>query len=280
MLGESPLWSPKENCLYWVDIVGSRINRFHPESGAHDIWPTPELPTSIGLTRKDDFVVGLRQRVVRWRPGGPFETFAVPEPDLMSNRLNEGMVAPDGSFWVGTMQDNIDADLKRRKITAPTGALYRVAPDGGVSRLTEDIFGITNTMVWLDDGRFVTADTLANALYLYDYDRASDRLQRRRRLLASIKHGLPDGSTRDNMGAIYNARVGGGALAQLDPATNAVRLIDLPCNAPTSCAFGGPDLDTLYVTSSRFGGQPNGHLDGGLFALTGLGKGVAANRFG
>src|SRR5690348_7228737 len=101
VVGESLVWSPDERALYWVDIVGSRIHRLEPATGAHRIWPTREYPTSIGLRQGGGFVVGLRQRVTLWEPDGPFETLAVPEPDLPGNRLNEGCVAPDGSFWVG-----------------------------------------------------------------------------------------------------------------------------------------------------------------------------------
>jgi sugar lactone lactonase YvrE len=284
IVGESLIWSPGEQCLYWVDIIGSRIHRLDPASGAHETWPTPQLPTSIGLTKAGDFIVGLRQRIVRWRPGGAFETFAVPEPDLRGNRTNEGVVAPDGSFWVGTMEDNVGPDLGPRDMGAPAGSLYRVAPDGSVKRLADDLFGITNTMVWLDDGRFVTADTLANKLYVYEYDPADIRL-RNRHVLVDIERGLPDGSTRDGAGMVYNARVAGGAaMARITPAEGAVTLFDLPCASPTSCAFGGRDLSTLYITSSRFGmpaeALVGNKLDGSLFALEGVGQGIEANRFG
>lgn len=284
-VGESIIWSPGEQRLYWVDIIGSRIHRLDPETGAHETWMTPELPTSIGLTKADGFIVGLRRRIVRWRPGGAFETFAVPEPELAGNRLNEGVVAPDGSFWVGTMEDNIGPDLGPREMGAPAGSLYRIAPDGGVRRLTDDRFGITNTMVWLDDGRFVTADTLANELYVYDYDASAGRLSQRREL-ARIDRGLPDGSTRDAAGCIYNARVdGGAAVAKIDRANGTVALIELACKSPTSCTFGGPDLTTLYVSSSRFGMSTteleDNSRDGGLYAVENAGCGERkARRFG
>ena len=284
VVGESLIWSPAEQRLYWVDIIGSRIHRLDPTTGAHETWPTPELPTSIGLAKAGGFIVGLRQRIARWRPGGAFETFAVPEPDLRGNRLNEGVVASDGSFWVGTMEDNVGPDLAPREMGAPAGSLYRVAPDGGVTRLSDDRFGITNTMVWLDDGRFVTADTLANKLYVYEYDPAGVRL-RNRRVLIEIERGLPDGSTRDSAGMIYNARVvGGAAIARIDPADGDVAFFDLLCASPTSCTFGGRDLSTLYITSSRFGmpaeALQGNKLDGSLFALEGIGRGIETNRFG
>jgi len=284
IVGESIIWSDAEQRLYWVDIVGSRIHGLVPATGDHQVWPTPELPTSIGLARDSGFIVGLRQRITRWRPGGQFETFAVPEPDRPANRLNEGVVAPDGSFWVGTMQDNIGADLGPREMTDHVGALYRVSPDGHVAELSGDRFGITNTMVWLDDGRFVTADTLRNELYCYDYDRQSRRLLNRR-ILADVTRGLPDGSTRDAAGNIYNARVAGGAaLARIHPTDGVAKLLELPCQSPTSCTFGGEDLATLYVTSARFGMsvealQSNGS-DGNLYAIDGLGPGLKPYAFG
>lgn len=284
IVGESLVWSPEEQCLYWVDIVGSRIHRLAPSSGRHETWPTPELPTSIGLGRDGAFIVGLRRRIAHWRPGGGFETFAVPEPDIGGNRLNEGVVAPDGSFWVGTMQENIGPDLGPAAIADNTGSLYRIAPDGTVKKLTDDVFGITNTMVWLDDGCFVTADTLRNELYCYDYDSGAHRLTNRR-VLARIDRGLPDGSTRDADGVIYNARVAAGAcIARIRTTGAAAEMLDLPCSSPTSCAFGGPDLRTLYVTSSRFGmtaaDLERNPVEGGLFALEPGGTGMPPSVFG
>jgi len=284
VVGESIIWAPQEAQLYWVDIVGSRIHRLDPATGEHHLWETPELPTSIGLRRGGGFIVGLRQRVTFWRPDGPFETFAVPEPDKPGNRLNEGVVAPDGSFWVGTMQDNINPDRSPKEMTASIGALYRIAPDGKVTQLTAAAFGITNTMVWTDDGRFITADTLKNTLYVYDYDDRAKRLSNRR-IFAELDRALPDGSTRDAAGNVYNCRVvGGSAVARLAPDGTLLGYLDLPCASPTSCTFGGPELKTLYVTSSRFGltederrARPQ---EGAVFAIDTDWVGAASNFFG
>jgi len=283
IVGESIIWVAAEEALYWVDIVGSRIHRFVPESGEHQVWPTPEYPTSIGLRKDGGFIVGLRRRVALWSPGGSFDSFAIPEPDLPGNRLNEGVVAPDGSYWVGTMADNIDPDGAPQPMSGNTGRLYRIAPDGEITALTDDRFGITNTMVWTADGRFITADTLANQLYQYDIT-TPRTLRNRRPLAAPIDRGLPDGSTSDAKGTLFNARVAGGhALARLD-ASGQPDYLDLPCSSPTSCCFGGRDLDVLYVTSARFGMTPaqlDGNLtDGSLFAIAGAGIGAPAPQFG
>ena len=283
VVGESIIWSPAEQCLYWVDIVGGRIHRLDPQTGTHETWTTPELPTSIGLGKDGGFIVGLRQRIVRWRPGGTFETFAVPEPDLGGNRLNEGVVAPDGSFWVGTMQDNIGPDLGPMEMTAPTGSLYRVAPDGAVSRLTDDRFGITNTMVWLDDGRFVTADTLATALYLYEYDSTAMQLQRRQ-LLPRSSVGFPT-ARRGTPRATSTTRASRAAPRWRGSrqSNGVVELIDLPCSSPTSCAFGGPDLSTLYHLGTFWHERRiprEQQRDGGLYALDPGTVGTMTNPFG
>lgn len=284
IVGESIIWVAAEEALYWVDIVGSRIHRFVPESGEHQVWPTPEYPTSIGLRKAGGFIVGLRRRVVLWSPGGSFETFSIPEPDLPGNRLNEGAVAPDGSYWVGTMADNIGPDGAPQPMRGNTGRLYRIAPDGAVAPLSDDRFGITNTMVWTDDGRFITADTVANQLY--EYDLATPvALSNRRPFAGPIDRGLPDGSTRDADGAVFNARVAGGsAIARIGGTSGRVDYLDLPCRSPTSCCFGGRDLDVLYVTSARFGMPPaelEGNVtDGGLFAIAGAGIGAPTTAFG
>ena len=284
-VGESIIWSATETALYWVDILGSRIHRLEPDSGRHDVWPTPELPTSIGLTADGGFIVGLRRRVTLWRPGGTFDTLAVPEPDLPGNRLNEGVVAPDGSFWVGTMAENIGPDGLPMAMAGTTGSLYRITADGIVTGLTDDKFGITNTMIWTDDGHFVTADTLSNALYAYRLASRGTALDVRRAFGSPLVRGLPDGSTSDVNGAIYNARVaGGGAIAVLAADGSLTKYLDLPCASPTNCAFGGPRLDRLFVTSARFG-MSNADLakrptEGGLFELRGLGPGRPANTFG
>ncbi|MBN9315316.1 MAG: SMP-30/gluconolactonase/LRE family protein [Devosia sp.] len=284
IVGESIIWVAAEQALYWVDIVGSRIHRFVPESGEHQIWPTPEYPTSIGLRKAGGFIVGLRQRVALWTPGGSFETFAVPEPELPGNRLNEGAVAPDGSYWVGTMAENIGPDGTPQPMSGKTGRLYRIAPDGTVTALCDDRFGITNTMVWTDDRRFITADTIANQLYQYDLV-AQTTLSNRRPLLGPIDRGLPDGSTRDADGVVFNARVaGGGAIARIDAASGRIDYLDLPCKSPTSCCFGGRGLDVLYVTSARFGMTANeledNLTDGALFAVQDVGRGIPPMQFG
>lgn len=285
IVGESIVWSGEENALYWVDIVGRRIHRLEPASGRHDVWPTPDFVTSIGMRADGGFIVGLRSNVCLWRPGDAFEEFAVPEPDLPDNRLNEGRVAPDGAFWVSTMQSNLHPDGSPKAMDRNAGAIYRIDAGGHVTQLTPNAYGITNTMAWAQDGRFFFADTLANEIYLFDCDIATGTLANRRIIAAGFSRGLPDGSCLDAGDRLWNCRVaGGGAVAGFDTKGDLVGLVELSAGWPTSCTFGGPGLSTLYVTSARFtmsadhlGAYP---LEGGLFAVEGVGRGRAEPKFG
>ncbi|MCQ4628631.1 SMP-30/gluconolactonase/LRE family protein [Shinella sp. CPCC 100929] len=285
LVGESIIWSTGEKALYWVDIVGKRIHRLEPANGRHDTWPTPDFVTSIGLRADGGFIIGLRRTVCLWTPGGAFEEFAVPEPDLPENRLNEGRVAPDGSFWVATMQSNLHPDGTPKDMDRNSGAVYRIAADGQVLQLTPNDYGITNTMGWTRDNRFFFADTLANEIYLFDYDQATQRIGNRRTIVAGFARGLPDGSCLDANDNLWNCRVAGGAaVAGFDGEGRPIGLIELPASWPTSCTFGGEHLSTLYVTSARFS-MTDAHLaahplEGGLFAVEGVGQGVAEPRFG
>jgi sugar lactone lactonase YvrE len=284
IVGESLVWDDRAQALWWVDIVGRRIHRYAPGDGGHDVWPTPEFPTSIGLRADGGFVVGLTRDVCLWTPSNGFERLATPEPDLPDNRLNEGRVAPDGSFWVGTMQNNLTVDGQPKDITRSSGAIYRVEPDGAVRQLTPRDFGIANTMIWLPGRRFVTADTLANTLFEYRIGSGEDGLAERRIFARGPDRGLPDGSCLDAAGRILNCRVAeGAAVARFSPEGDLEELLDLPCSWPTSCAFGGRDLKTLYVASARFTMTAErlraNPLEGGLFAGELAVAGIPENRF-
>jgi sugar lactone lactonase YvrE len=283
-VGESIVWDDRTETLYWVDIIAKRIHSLIPESGTAHSRQAPGFVTSIGLRRGGGAVLGLLKDVVLWDFADGFTPLATIEPDLPENRLNESVVGPDGAFWLGTMLNNIEPDGSPKDITASTGRLYRLSASGEVKSLSDDVFGITNTLVWTGDGHLITADTISNALYRYRIG-PDNRLHDRKTILEGFERGLPDGSCMDAEGFIWNCRVVGGAcVIRLSPDGRVDRIIDLPCSWPTSCAFGGPNLDVLYVTSARFTMNAR-HLaahpqEGGLFAIDAGVAGLPANRFG
>jgi sugar lactone lactonase YvrE len=284
IVGESPVWDDARRRLAWVDIVGRRIEVLDPATGEHRIWPIAARPTSLALRSDGDALVGTERHICRWGWSGEPQPLVEVEPLVPGNRLNEGAVGPDGAFWVGSMHQNIRDDDGPAKIPAATGRLYRYAPDGRLSQVSEDLFGIVNTLVWPAPDLLVTADTLADALYAYRVGEGG-RLSDRRVLLEGFGRGLPDGSAVDAEGFVWTARVaGGGCLTRTAPDGRIDRVVELPCSSPTSCAFGGEGLATLFVTSSRFGMTPD-HLaanpqEGGVFALDAEVAGRPAHRFG
>ena len=284
-VGESIVWDVNNHRLLWVDIVEKKIHAFVPENGSYRTWSTPDFVTSVGLRKDGGALVGLIKEVCLWDYSDNFNPLVAIETDLPNNRLNEGVVGPDGAFWVGTMQNNIAQDGSPKAITMNTGRLYRCTAGGRVTALTLDRFSITNTLVWTETGDLITADTLKNEIYRYCYDPLTQQLYNKRNILVGFDRGLPDGSTMDAEGYIWNCRVvGGGCVVRFDPEGRVDRVVDLPCSWPTSCTFGGPDLKTLYVTSARFTMTDNhllGHpFEGGLFAIKPGVVGLRANLFG
>ena len=253
-------------------MLADKIHVFDPASGDHSTWATPEMVTSIGLTKIGGYVVGLKSSVAFWDGVDGFHHLARIESDDPETRLNEGVVGPDGWFWVGTMQNNVDNNYYPIEQTRKCGRLYRVSPEGDVNLVCCDIFWLPNTFAWTD-GQFIVGDTVDNTLFSYSWNVKSGLTSGRRVFFERYSRGLPDGSCVDSDGNIWNARVlGGKCLVQLSPSGQFIRTLDVPCTWPTCCVFGGDDLRTLYIASARFT-LPTEHLrkmpwEGNLFKVT------------
>ena len=284
-LGEGPCWHPGERVLYWTDVPSKTIKRWNPATGEHRSWPMPEMVTAIAVRRSGGLIIASRASIDFFDPGtGRPSPFVAPEKDKPKNRSNDGKCDRQGRFWYGTMMNGFAEDMSEVPFTENTGGLYRIDPDGSV-HVFEKAVGISNTFAWSPDERTMYfADTL-DAIYAYDFDASSGEVSNRRTFAKpdSKDYGLPDGSTIDAQGFLWNARWDGGCLIRFAPDGSIDRVVKMPCRRVTSCIFGGPDLDVLYVTTVRYGlseaelaEQP---LAGGIFAVDAGVKGVPDGEF-
>ena len=140
VVGESLVWDDRAGRLVWVDIIGRTIHCLDAWKLDHTRWNMPDLVTSVGLREDGGAVIGLCKEVALWDFRGPLQTLASIEADQRGTRLNEGVVAPDGSFWVGTMANNIGPDDAPVDITEDAGRIYQVDANGGVIALNDDRF--------------------------------------------------------------------------------------------------------------------------------------------
>lgn len=243
-LGEGPLWHPGEKRLYGVDIERRMIWRVDPIDGRSEQYALPVQVGCLGLRVQDDFVLATEHGFGFWQPNeGKWSPIEDPEADRPQARFNDGAVDPAGRFWAGTM--------------TPKGfenSLYRLDPDQSVHKMETDI-GISNGIDWSPDGKTMYfTDSPRKVIYVYDYDPDSGEIENRRTWVDSNEEaGVPDGLCVDSAGCIWSARWDGWRIIRYDPQGQRMLDIPLPVQRPTSCAFGGTDLQTLFITSAWSG---------------------------
>ena len=278
--GEAPVWCASQNALFWVDINRCLVHRYMSTDEAVRTWFFPEPVTALALTEQDDmFVVALASKVILWNmQSGAWQDTGFRLEGWPKVRLNDGRADPSGSFWIGSMRNNVKADGSDGEAGGTDGTLYRIDPDFHVTIWERDI-GIANTLAWSPDGRkFYFGDTLANQVNLYDYDPADGSIKNKQPFFQDFSRGLPDGSVMDSQGYLWHCRVGGSCLVRIAPDGVINNVIEFPGLKPTSCTFGGHNLDILYVTSAALG-TTRDRLAGGLFALEAGVSGIPENRF-
>lgn len=278
-LGEGLLWSVRERALYWVDILSCQLHRWDPATGAQTHWRFAEEISALAeRAQAPGLIVTLRRGFALFDPAADAEPRYLhqPEPDMPGNRFNDGKCDAQGRFWAGTMDFACEA---------PTGALYRLDPDGRCTRHDAG-FAVTNGPTWSLDGAMYFNDTVEGRTYRYDCDAAAGTVSNKA-LWNQFPpgDGVPDGMTTDAMGRIWIAHWGGGCVTCHDPVTAAeLARVPVPASQVTNCAFGGADLRTLFISTARVGltveqlaAEP---LAGGVFAVPIDGPGLAAHRFG
>lgn len=240
-LGEGPLWHSGEGALYWIDFTRAQFFRYDPVSGDLQTHQLDAKPGCVAFTESGDLLLATTAGLGLWREGRLrlIDNRVCPPP----NRFNDGAADRRGRFWVGTASDQ------------PENHLYRMDADGRVQRMESGI-GISNGIAWSPDNRtmYYSDSGGAGIVYAYDYDIESGSISNRRTFLPPT--GTPavaDGLTVDREGGVWIAFWDGWKVARYDPAGTLIAEIAMPVQRPTSCAFGGPDLNELYVTSAGDG---------------------------
>ena len=246
ILGEGPVWDARTGRLYWVDIKGGRLRWLHPASGDSGEAVTQNQVSAVAPRAGGEGLLAIRQGGVGvLDPAtGAFTHRFDPEPNRPANRANDGNVDVAGRFWFGTMRD----DEKGAE-----GAIYRLDADWTCTRVLDDI-GISNTLVCSPAGDVLyVADSSRHIIDALAIDPATGAPGARRRFADLNADGYgPDGSAVDAEGYVWNAQWGGARLVRYAPDGTIDRIVPLPVDHPSSCAFGGPDLATLYITTARW----------------------------
>lgn len=277
-LGEGPMWSVAEQCLYWLDIVGRKIFRRDEASGAVEARALPYAPSAIFPHAEGGLLLVTKKGLALVDfESGELKSVPVPGIDFRQEIFNDGACDSQGRLWIGTR------DMDRQ---APKGALYRIDPDFTIGR-HDTGFVISNGIAWSPDGRTLYhVETRPGRIDAYDFDAASGLISNRRVFVeyGPDEPGHPDGCTVDAEGGLWVAEVEAGRIVRFAPDGRLDREVKVPVRKPTSVMFGGPDLSTLYITSMRFGlaedelrEEP---LAGGLFAVEVGVRGIPELVFG
>ena len=244
ILGEGPLWSARENAVYWVDIVSRKVHRYGVAGDTRRTWTYEAQVTSLAERTQGGLVGTVRDGFAFIDlEAGTFEPIAMPEADLPDNRFNDGKVDDKGRYWAGSMDDGEKLE---------TGSLYRLGGDLSLQKM-DDHYAITNGPAFSADGKTLYhTDTAKRTIYAFDF--SEDGAIGNKRVfieLTAEEEGYPDGMTVDSEDCLWLAHFGGSRLTRYSPRGDVMQVIAMPVPNITSCTFAGADLDTLYITTAR-----------------------------
>ena len=264
--GESPVWHRAEQALYWVDIPAGRLHRWQLADGQTQSWQAHEMLACIAVHPAGGWIAGMQSGIfhLHAQADGSLqgERLAEIEHALPQMRLNDGRCDRQGRFWAGSLQMNGASGVS-------AGALYRF--DGQLQRHLEGL-NVPNGLAFSPDGRTMylsDSHPSIQAVWAFDYDTDSGT-PHNRRLFIDMKQypGRPDGAAIDVEGCYWICANDAGLIHRFTPDGHLDRSLSLPVSKPTMCAFGGRNLDTLFVTSIRPRGDVSAQpLAGGVFAI-------------
>ena len=273
VVGEGPIWIAEQAALYWVDIDGCRAHRYTLTNANVTTWSLVEKTGwLLPCEGRSEFIAGCKSGIYLIDLDSGERTFLFdPEPNLPGNRFNDAKVDPRGYIWAGSMNDGGDEK---------TGWLYRIESNLIYSRC-DGPYAVTNGPAISPDGSVLYhVDTLGGTVYACD--KQKDGTLNNRRVFAQIDpvHGSPDGLTVDALGYIWLAHFGGSRITRIAPDGKIEGVVKLPAPQVTSCTFGGPDMNLLFITTAaRNVDLARYPLAGGLFCLKTNVKGLPGTRF-
>lgn len=250
-LGESPLWLGDEGVLLWVDIPGRQLNEWRAADARWRHWPLPTEAGCLAPLPDGGLLLAMRDGLYLFERGSGKRTrLAEPPYDPAEQRFNDGKADPQGRLWVGTIHEPRE----------PAAAALYCWSEGRLERVAGDVT-VSNGLAWSPDGRTMYwSDTKAHRVDVLDFDPADGSVAQRRPFVQfapkpadgklAAYGGRPDGAAVDAEGAYWVAMFEGQRLLRLSPEGRVLAELPLPVRCPTMPCFGGPDLRTLFVTTS------------------------------
>lgn len=246
-LGEGAIWDADRGVLYWVDILGCQVHIYDSAQGQDRTIDVGQYVGAVVPRTSGGLMLALHNGFASLDLASEeVEIVADPEGRPPGNRFNDGKCDPAGRFWAGTLA--LDG-------SPGVAALYRLNADLSVHKMLEDVT-CSNGIVWtLDHQTMYYIDTGLGRVDAFDYDLETGTISGRRTAFeVPPERGYPDGSTLDSEGMLWVALWHGGAVSRWNPATGELlQVVEVPAPNVTSCAFGGPHLDQLYITTARNG---------------------------
>ncbi|WP_019139590.1 SMP-30/gluconolactonase/LRE family protein [Noviherbaspirillum massiliense] len=247
-VGESPLWHPKEEALYWIDIPARMVHCHHLPTAAHRSWQMPAEPGCIVRCATGGLIVAMRSGIAHFDTAtGALTELAAAPYDTTRMRFNDGRCDAAGRLWVGTIYEPRDQ---------PLGSLYCLERGCLINKGCPAT--VSNGVAFSpDSGLLYHADTTAHRITVYEFDLAQGRVGEGhlfRQFSKDKAHGYggrPDGAVVDSEGAYWVAAFEGGCILRLSPSGDVLQKIELPVRCPTMPVFGGADLRTLFITTAR-----------------------------
>jgi L-arabinonolactonase len=244
-LGEGACWDSRVQCLWWLDILGQAIHRYEPAGGLTRTFATPQRPGCLGVRATGGLIVAMGKAFHLFDPStADFQcvTTVDADPEL---RMNDGKVDRQGRFWSGMM---FEAQSKSARAVA---SLYRLDANRTCHEVLQG-FVCSNGLAWSPDSRTIYfTDSSTPYVWAYDFDKDTGQVEHRRTFIdLSSQQAICDGATVDAEGCYWLTLPFKGKVQRYDPDGKLMRSIELPTDTPTCCEFGGPNLDTLYVTTA------------------------------